>query len=257
VSPNDPTWVPGPGANDPARHATKSLNRLVTVLSLGVCARLDGFGIHLSLTESRPIVERWVRLTATNQGKEAEEFAILINDVDPLVDDICDALLGELAEERPGTDPWGHEALIPVPVGILTMIVHALTLCVDLASSNSSPAWARNANTNMSRISTLLTDQIISNTFTTDRMHVLMRGKMLPVYGPVVTAPQPALAHLARFFEGTALRVEQGSWHIDGQEGAASDAEIASLNKNLTAHAVLLRDLTSRFGRRTEPAPGS
>lgn len=223
----------------------------VTTLTAAVTERLSRFGLDMDPTEAATIIAKWADHVA--REKKFERSSILYSTDEQLAeiaDSLVMELLGEIAEERPGTDPWEHESNIPLSMPILMMQVTYLSLCANIAIHNDAKKWALHANASASSIVDAILEQITAQTPEVTTHQVLHNGEKRTVYGQTVQVPQPALAAIARFYENVVFHVERGIWLL---EDPADEEERFATISTLTNQAALLRDLNERFGRPAGP----
>lgn len=222
----------------------------VAVLTAAVRDRMTGFGLVLDPSEATTVIAKWAEHVM--REKKFERSAILYAD-DTQIADIADSLvsqlLADIAEERPGTDPWEHEANIPFPLPILLMQNTYLSLCSTLAVHNSATLWAKQANASISGITDAILEQITLETPEVTTHQVLHNGEMRNVYGQPINVPQPALAYLARYYENVVFHIERGLWILEDD----TEEERFTTISILTSQAALMRNLNERYGRPTGP----
>lgn len=236
-------------ARDLSAHA-----RYVSDLTELVGQFVDEFDVFYSPADAIPTIVRWTVGAAREAGVTVDAFIRSSGaDLQACAVEVGHLVLLELAEERPGTDPWGHELVVDVPMPAVGMMVHALSLCGNLALGNDAAAWAHQALALTGRVSALAAEQFLRGEQRPGSMLVRVRGGELPMQGPILKFPQPALSVVARFLDGVAARVERGVWSL----GPLSREDREDLALNLRHESTMLRDLTARFGSRVGPVNGS
>ena len=236
-------------ARDLSAHA-----RYVSDLTELVGKIVEDFGVFYSPAEAIPTIVRWTVNQARETGCGIDEFIrSAVSDLPACAEQVAQMVLLGLAEERPGSDPWDHDATIRMPMPAVGMTLHALTLCGTLALANDSISWSNHALHVIGRLSAATAEQFLRGEPRAGSMFLRVKGGEIAVRGPILRFPQPGLAELARFFDGVAARVERGVWTMG--EVSASDREDLALN--LRHEATMLRDLTGRFGMPAGPRQGS
>lgn len=230
----------------------RSPEEFVNAITSAVSERLSTFGLEIDPTEAATIIARWAEKVADEHTFERSSVLYATeNDISEIADNLVSQLLGDIAEERPGTDPWDHEATIPVPMSFLLIEQTYLATCATLALRNDADKWARHAIACIGQISEAILEATTRETPPpVTVMEILLRGEMRPVRGQAIFIPQPAAAYIARFYENVAFHVERGLWDLHDP----SDAEEREATlETLTTHAEMLRDLNARFGRKPGP----
>lgn len=227
--------------------------------------KLDEFGVFLAPAEAIPAIIKWTLSTAVEKNVTINDLISASTNLDEIADAIRDVLLLEIAEERPGTDPWEYESTIPVPLPIAMMTIHTLSVCTRIAVDNRSFRWAHTANSLITSWANAVSQCSLKNQMENDKIDVLLSDKHKPVDGPVVLLPQPGVAYTARMIEGYAKRVDSRWWRIT-DEPDATDAPLSAdvddetrdtLIRNLEQNAAMLRDFNTRYGVTTQPQQGS
>lgn len=213
--------------------------------------KLKEYDVFYSPADAVPSIVTWLVSTAEEHGQKLDDF-ISENDRDAALDDIVDSitqmLMLQIAEERPGSDPWDFNKTIPIPVSVALLMNHVLILCANLAYGNNADAWALNAVNSSGSLTACLAEQFIRSEQENVDMVVITRDGEKLVAGPVVLIPQPALAYLARFFESAALRVEKKLWNVDEEE-----VPLEEVYENIRQQARVARFLCLKYG--VSPGP--
>lgn len=239
-------------SNEPVRRTPEEF---VNALTENVAERLNGFGLDIDPSEAATVITRWAENVTAEQTFE-RSAVLYANDkqMNEMAESLVSELLAEIAEERPGTDPWEHEATIPFPLPILLMQITYLALCSNLAIRNGADRWALTANANSASIADIIVSQITLETPEVVEHRVLHGTESRKVYGQTVMLPQPGLANLARFYENVVFHVERSLWEM--APDADPDERQATLG-TLRTHAALMRDLNTRYGRPAGPRRNS
>jgi hypothetical protein len=219
----------------------------VAQLTSAIAERLSGFGLVVETSEATTLIAKWA-------SEQKFETSHVLHADDSQIGEVADALvtrlLAEIAEERPGTDPWAHEANIPFPLPILLMQNTYLSLCSNIALHNSANQWVRQANASINAISDCILEHITLDAPGIDTHQILYNGEMRNVYGQTIMIPQPALAFLARYYENVVFHIEKGLWLL---EDSADEEERRATLSTLTLQAITMRNLNERFGRAAGP----
>lgn len=228
--------------------------------------KLDEFGVFLAPAEAIPAIVKWTLSTAMQQNVTINELIATTHNLDEIADAIRDTLLLEIAEERPGTNPWEYDSTIPVPLPIAMMTIHTLSVCTRIAIDNRSFRWAHTANSLITSWANAVSQCSLKDKIVNDQVDVLLRpDTRKPVDGPVVYMPQPGVAYTARMIEGYAKRVDTRWWRISDDQDAmdeplpveVDDDTRETLIRNLEQNAAMLRDFNERYGATTQPHQGS
>lgn len=231
---------------------TGVLTDYITALTAAVNARVGDYGVFLPAGETLPGLVSWTEAALLEHGGEPERFAAhLLDDhtgLDAAATSIATRLLLDLAEERPGTNRWAAERHIPTPAPVATMLLHGMTASSGLAYTNRDPHFAQHLAGEVSALADLISVEYLTRPMRPVRSVVLLGGARRLIDAPLVWLPQPALAHIARLLDCAATRVSDRRWRVsEGHDPVA----LASV---LGGHALLVRDLTARFGRSTRAA---
>ena len=164
---------------------------------------------------------------------------------------IVGEILGEMAEERPGTDPFNHYARIPISLSSLIWVTQGLAMTSAVATFNNSSALAQEATAGIIALLNRVFEQPSQEELTLvlgeDRM------KELDFSDPITLVPQSGLAYVARRIEGALDNLDEGRWNYLTSEHEAQD----DLYENLFAQVELIRDLNKVYGQSVEPTQGS
>ena len=164
---------------------------------------------------------------------------------------IAGEILGEMAEERPGTDPFNHLARIPISLPSLLWVTQGLTLASGIAMFNDNNALAQEAIAGIVALLNRATEPAPLEELTT----ILGQSKLdsLSLEDPIILVPQSGLAYIARRLEGTVHNLQDGFWAYP----IAGSEEQDLLFENLSFQAQLVRDLNRQYGQSSEPTEGS
>lgn len=210
-------------------------------LAMNVCARMSDFGADLPLMEAEKAAYQWLR---TMQDSSDQALGILADSeeaLDELAATIVTTIMLDLAEERPGTNPWSHERNVPLPLTFAYSQIQILSAITSMAMSNRDIRWAENSNANVIALSGLLGQ--ISN-------HTPINKDERPRTDGLIFVPQPAMAYVARFLRNTAEKIDKDKW-LPALDGPLSRHEdVPGLFRQ---HAAILEKLTRAFGRPVQP----
>lgn len=224
------------------------LNRL----SNAIKHKLSAYSIEINSTEARHFVKKWFRKLEEDRPEEVlNMLSDRHNSIDDLSSDIVQTVLLDIAEERPGTNPWGHEPTIPLPEHLLPRIAATLSACAIISSANGVHDWALNATANALaannyHASAIAKGKVLEN----EEAEILINDEIKSYQGRVLLVPQPASAYLARFFENTLMRIIDQNWVVPKEINSWTET-VATLK----IESDLLRHLNSLYGRK--PSPGS
>jgi hypothetical protein len=238
-----------------------SLDEMVSVLSLNTCLRLDEFSLFMPLEDTRRSVVRWLR--EKYAGDNAEAFARLIpvsvDVVDALAEELAMSIISEMAEERPGTSPWEHDGNIPVPLMMVNVVGHTVGTCANTARVNNHLVWARQGYDIMTSLFAWLAHEIGTSAEVEEptEMPAGPHGRRF-FNGVSYKLPQPAVAQMARYMEGTATRIDDKEWLIGDENPSEEElAEQKTFTDNLRDLADMLRFLNKRYGQSPNPTAAS
>lgn len=230
-------------------EAPSGFAHLVTAISEGIATRMLSFGMMLSPREISPLVAAWLIQSAATARASVRDHVDQLGGIDVVVETVTVTMLGELAEERPGTDPWEHERLIPLPVAVVTMIGFSLTMVVNAAKEAQATMWLDRALADLAGLNEMATEQLMSGQDEQRETSLLVSGRRVPFYGPTIKAPQPAVAHMARVMTSVAHRLRTAQWSLPEAVAGRERSEAEGFADTLDSTADLLRDLNAQFGR--------
>lgn len=210
-------------------------------IASNVCSRMSEFGADLPLHEAEAAAFAWLNVMRDSSD---QAFDILIKSeeaLDELASTIVMSIMLDLAEERPGTNPWAHERNVPLPMTFAYSQIQILSAITSMAISNQDLRWAENSNANVIALSGLL-GQITS--------HTPIAKDNKPLKEGIIFVPQPAMAYVARFLRNTAEKIDKDKW-LPALEGPLSrHDDVPGLFRQ---HAAILEKLTRAFGRPVGP----
>lgn len=167
---------------------------------------------------------------------------------------IATAILSEMAEERPGTDPFDHEGTIPISLPALLWVIQGLTYAADLAVTNGQDSMAHES---LSGVVSLLR---FSTSPSTQEELVAQLGeeRVSELEGvqmgfPIILIPQSGIAYVARRLESALTNLEDERWVFPVEEGPETD----QILDNLADQIEELRELNKYYGQSSEPTEGS
>ena len=226
------------------------LNRL----SVAIKQKLISYSIDINGTEARQFVKKWFHnLEETRPDEVLNMLADRHNSIEDLSSDIVQTVLLDIAEERPGTNPWGHSATIPLPEHLLSRIAATLSACSIISAANGAHDWALNASANAIAANNYHASAIAKGEVLEDEeAEILINGDIKSYKGRVLLIPQPASAYLARFFENTLMRIIDQNWVVPKEINSWTET-IATLK----IESDLLRHLNSLYGRKASPGSNS
>lgn len=216
---------------------------------------MESYEVFFSSVETLPAVIGWMIETAVKEGVPVAELIYTFKDLDKAADQIAHKLLLDIAEERPGSDPWEHEPTVPVHIALVGTLLHSLNICVNLALGNHDDGWALYCLALSGKISSGMAEQLMTHDKPEEKEIVIDYGNhmLMKMNGIVIYYPQSGLAATARILEGTALRLEKTLWKVGDEMPQISEMTASNLRKE--AH--ILRGLTGAYGSQTGPREGS
>jgi hypothetical protein len=223
-------------------------------LSNAIKQKLSSYSIEINGTEARHFVKKWFKNLEENRPDEIlGMLADRHNSIDELSSDIVRTVLLDIAEERPGTNPWAHEPTIPLPEHLLPRISATLSACSIISAANGAHDWALNATANSLaannyHASAIAKGKVIED----DEAEILINDEIKSYRGRILLIPQPASAYLARFFENTLMRIIDQNWVVPKEINSWTET-IATLK----IESDLLRHLNSLYGRKASPGTSS
>lgn len=238
-----------------------TLTGFVNVLSLNVSLRLAELGIDMPLDDTQKTVFRWLQKTYIGRNGSLEAlFPVPLSIVRALSEEISLAVAGEIAEERPGTDPWEHTPEIPVPLMLLTIIGHILTITARTAYHNGNLPWMEQGMRNVTSLWAHLAEQVGNDLGTEQRVEFPndAEGNRRVYPGLAYKLPQSAVAHVARYLETSAERLGSGEWKMDSEEASLADKQLdQQFIENILDMSEILRNLNKVYGRPVGPGSNS
>jgi len=160
---------------------------------------------------------------------------------------IAAEILSEMAEERPGTDPFDHPGRIPISLSALLWVTQGLTMASGVAMFNNNNALAQES---IAGVIALLNK---ANDPTSLEELTLILGKEgleeLDLEESIILVPQSGLAYVARKLEGTLHNIEDGFWAYPVSESESQDF----IYESIYTQAELVRDLNAIYGESTDP----
>lgn len=204
------------------------------ILCQAITTRLDEYQVGLSSHETVLVAQEWLTNTslATHQPVEVVIATTPIEDASLAV---VSELLADIAEERPGTYPFGHEATIPIPLPLILRTIHALSILINLMIANGRPhrvAFFAGAIGALTRITAQqVGEQTMSAPPQDEDVAFLM--------------PQPGIAFCARLIENAARDIDMGYLAVDF---GADDIDVEDFIIALRNDAQALRARNRQFG---------
>jgi hypothetical protein len=221
-------------------------------LSSIVQKELLSFDISIDKFEANRLAKKWLFELEAKRPEEVLNLISSNSSIEDLSAAIVETILLNIAEERPGTNPWQHEAIIPMPLHLIFTQISTLSLASAVALSNTDPEWVSNSQANIIAASNYVSSKIARGEIAEDTVEVLVNGEVRLYTGQVVYLPQSAVAYLARFFENVTLRIVEQGWVVSNDMMSWTDT-IASLK----IQSDLLRHLNKTYGRNSSPGPAS
>jgi hypothetical protein len=211
-----------------------SHEHLARLIAIAVSDKLAEFSANIPLPEAEQTALKWVVDMAESHPESLEHISDSAEAIQALGDNIAFTILTNIAEERPGTNPWEHERKVPLPLSLAFSQLRLLAAITQTALFNNDYRWAENSNANNLALTGILSEPKINKSEAMERL---------------VLVPQPAMAYIARFMRNTYKKIESKEWLVSSQTLASPD-EFPGL---LLRHAHILSKLTSTFGRPVDP----
>lgn len=193
-----------------------------------------------------------VKLIKDTNKERYEVVNLMAKQFEHISQIIADDILASLAEERPGTDPFSHEANILVPLIFVFTLINSLSLSVKIAIQNEEIDFALSLTETIGGLSYFMgqkTDQIMPLT----NIDVSEIGKdgtsLLP--GPSVLIPQSALAYISRLMTDIIAKLNLDRLKPNLEEGLVSVEVLATQFQRQLDLLVLLR---ARYGNSGNPS---
>jgi hypothetical protein len=221
-------------------------------LAIMLQKELTSYGMQIDKFEASRLAKKWLYELEASKPEEVLSLLSYADSAQNLSHTIVENILLNIAEERPGTNPWKHEAIIPMPLHLALSQIASLSLASTIAFSNSSPDWAQNAQASIIAASNYISNKILKKEIQEDEAEILVNDEVRTYYGEVVYLPQPAVAYLARFFENMVMRIIEQGWTVPPEIATWTEA-IASLK----IQSDMLRYLNKKYGRPSSATPSS
>jgi hypothetical protein len=231
------------------RNREEFISELTDLLN----SAMDKYGVLVQTIDVIPTIVQWTIVSALEAGVSVEEFISSITDMPAAVEEIRNMVLLEIAEERPGSNPWDYMASIPVPLTLVGMFMFYTTACVKVAMASNATPWATDGNDSVHYMAHYLSEVSATGVPRIEQMEVLFGVGPRTVHDLIVPMPQPGMSHLRRFFDSCATRLETGIWMVPEDEGVTAEDLALSLRRQ----ADMIGDLNKRFGESTGPRLGS
>lgn len=203
------------------------------------------------------LVEQWVKQRAEKTDNSERDIARELKlDTSNAARSIAQEILADMAEERPGTNPFDHPGTIPVSLPLLIWVTQGLAVASDLALMNGQTVLAHEG---ISSIVSFLSfaiqstprDEIPEPT----NPNVEVEDNGFNEGYPIILLPQSAIAYAARRIEGAMFSLEEGNWGLP-LEGDNVE-ELETVMTNFSNQAYVLRSLNQRYGQSGLPTERS
>lgn len=215
--------------------------------------RLGDFGIALPEDGVDEMVADWLSESRL-PGEDIDDIAARLT-TDDVATEIATHLLAQIAEERPGTDPFAHDATIPLPLPVASRLINSLTVCTEIALINNDLDRTHGLVAACCAVSGILTHALVEGELVESPVQLAHEGNEYEFPGPLVMFPQPGLAYCARMIAGTAENLEDQIYDvaIDDPDGEERERFIHAL----LSDAQGIRLFTQQFGVDPNPSNGS
>lgn len=213
---------------------------------------LTSYGMQIDKFEASRLAKKWLFELEASKPEEVLNLLSSSGSVETLSQTIVENVLLNIAEERPGTNPWKHEAIIPIPLHLALTQISTLALASTISLANADGEWAQNSQANIMAASNYVAGKIARQEVFQDEAHIFVNDEVKIFNGDVVYLPQPAVAYLARFFENIIVRIVEQGWVVPNEIISWTEA-IASLK----IQSDMLRHLNKKYGRPAAAGPSS
>jgi hypothetical protein len=221
-----------------------ALDEYANLLSKYVREELLEYSISLDKFEANRLAKKWMYELEANRPEEVLNLLSSDSLLTDISRSVVETILLNIAEERPGTNPWEHEAYIPIPLNLAISQISTLGLASSIATRNEDQVWAENATSNIIAASNYIASEISQGRVKKESIEISFNGEVKNYVGMIVYIPQPAGAYIARFFDNVILRIVEQAWIIP--EDSLSWTQTIG---NLKIQSDLLRYLNKTHGR--------
>jgi hypothetical protein len=203
------------------------------------------------------LAEQWVAKHAEDtENSERSILRELRLDASSMARSIAQEVLADMAEERPGTNPFDHPGTIPVSLPLLIWVTQGLTVASDLAMVNGQTVLAHEGLAGVVSflsfsVRSIPRDEIPEPT----NPDVEVNDNGFDEGFPIILLPQSAVAYIARRIEGAMSNLEEGHWALplEGDD----EEELETVMTNFFNQSYSLRALNQRYGQSGLPTERS
>jgi hypothetical protein len=228
------------------------MSMFISDLMDSISMHLREYAVFCPSLDVVPYATNWTVQTAISEGLSSTEVIMNLaatKTVDAAAETVAQAILFDLAEERPGTDVWKSTTTVPVPAVEINSIIFHCGYLIGLAIENGDPEWAQEGTDAIVALTRVVSDNpyhLPSTDYRTDSSAPSFAGSNRAMTAPV---PQAAVARLARYMECVARRLDKKVWHLPAH--ATLTAEI--LGESFTEQAYTLREINRENGQSAGP----
>lgn len=211
-----------------------SVQDFLEALCQAITARLSDYQVGLSTHETVLVAQEWLTSTSLDASEPLDAMIASISVEDASLA-IVSELLADIAEERPGTYPFGHEATIPIPLTLILRTIHALSILINLMVANERPhkvAFLAGAIGALTRITAQQANERSLHT-------------PAPEEEDIFLMPQPGVAFCARLIENAAREIDTGYLTVDF---GSDDVDLDDFLVALRGDAEALRARNRQYG---------
>lgn len=234
----------------PVPSTSPAVHAFLADAETALTARLDQFGVSLPENGVHQVVAAWLDDTAGPNGPE-----IYVVDRDPadMAEELAAYMLSQIAEERPGTDPFAHEATIPLPLSVAYRLIQSMSIAAQISLENDDPDRAHGLLSAISAVSGRATNALLTGAAIDGAIDVSgPNGTVAAFDGPLVLLPQPGLAYITRMLTAVADGLADGDY-----ESGQDDETVVRLVRALASDAAGIRAFTRQFGIDPNPTDRS
>lgn len=190
------------------------------------------------------VVKRLIETTGKKRHEIVNQIAKSFNETSKA---ISEDLLISVAEERPGTEPFSHEANILVPLIFIFSLMESLSVSVKMAIRNEELTFALNLTEIIASLSLFLGENT-NNIMPFAQVDISEIGKdgitLQP--GPSIMLPQPALAYISRLMSSIISKLDTNQWkpNLEDSDPTATAFIVTQFQRQID----LLIVLRTRYG---------
>lgn len=238
MSPRQPPARTKPAPVSVSRYAQQVEAQALTILE----------DSHMTLPPGviATFIERQVCDALSYQGATAKDVLASLPQADDYAFEVASNLLAEVAEERPGTNPFAHQGVIPLPLSDLVTLLANLQWAAQIAfDANESRDEVRQLTLTAAQCSTWL-----ANTLSRAEASPTPLNCLRPL-NPLILTPLPAVALVLRVLRHAVTRIQQHAW----QPTLIDDTDnLEGLAEEMSALIDRIEQEKTRFGGHASPS---